>query len=481
MTISRRSFLGGLGAAAAGGVLAPLVRVRPAFGSTDFATRHVVIVGIGGGLRNNESLGMAEGATMPNLFGDIPLIPGYGDVAAGPARVAPEYAAMVRPLVLPATRAVPLYTEGALITNLRYAEGPPGHLQGQGCLVSGYYNSIENRADARLPVPTIFELHRRESNMPATDAWYVSVPGGFYRALQTSNHPEFGARFGGSFLSPPGAASALFPIVASGRRSLALDGTEALPTIPENPEEDVAVRRLVDILDGNAPAYSESDGVFRATPEENANFQRHLAALYGDGTYESLFPASFGIGLDNGGGDLDATADALTTYHAEQILARFKPSVTAITLVDVDAAHNDFNGYVRGQQVADACVSHLWDFIQSTDGLRDQTTMIVLPEHGRHLFFNGQNPDSLGRSGLDHGQGDDGDRDVFMLVLGPDIAPGAVLAPTDVSQPGRSSGRYESIDAIMTAMTMLGHGDVMRDTLADHGARPGMMIEEVCR
>lgn len=481
MAISRRSFLGGLGAAAAGGVLAPLMRVRPAFGAGDFATRHVVIVGIGGGLRNSEALGMAEGATMPNLFGDIPLIPGYGDLSAGPTRIAPEYDALVQPLVLPSVRPVPLYTEGALITNLRYAEGVPGHLQGQGCLVSGYYNSLENRADARLEVPTIFELHRRQTDAPATDAWYVSVPGGFYRALQNSAHPEFGARFGGSFLSPPGVASAIVPIVTSGRRAIAVDGTEPLPIIPENPGEDAAVRRLVGVLDGNTPPYPDDDGVFRASVEDSAQFQSHLASIYGDNTYASFFPDSFGIGLDDGGGGLNPTGDAQTTYHAEQILARFKPSVMAITLVDVDAAHNDFNGYLRGQQVADACVSHLWNFIQSTEGLRDETTMIVLPEHGRHLFFNGQNPDSLGRSGLDHGQGDDGDRDVFMLALGPDIEPGAVLAPTGVTQPGRPTDRYESIDAIMTAMTFLGHGDVMAQTLSDQGARPGLMIGEVCR
>ena len=131
--------------------------------------------------------------------------------------------------------------------------------------------------------------------------------------------------------------------------------------------------------------------------------------------------------------------------------------------------------------ISDACVAHLWDFIQSTEGLRDQTTLLVLPEHGRHLYSNGQNPDSLNRSGIDHGQGDAGDREVFLLALGPDIAPAGVIEPTGVSQTGRTSDRYESIDAIMTAMGLLGHDRTMKAALEAEGARPGLFIEEILR
>ena len=480
MKISRRSFLG---AAAVGAAMAPVFKVRWARGGApEFRARRVVIVGVGGGLRRSEALGMAEGATMPNLFGRVPLIPGFGDGDAGDTVIAPEYAAQVPALVLPAPRKAPLYTEGALISNLRYAGGAPGHLQGQGCLVSGYYNNIENRADARLPVPTMFEIHRREANAPATDAWYISTPGGFYSALQTSAHPDFGARFGGSFLSPPGALSALLPIVTSGKRQLAISGGSPvdLPIIPGSREESEAVRRLSAVLDGNAPALSDAQ-LFRASDAENAAIEDHLAEIYRDPTYEAIFPDSFGIGLANPDGGLDETADALTVFHAERILDKFKPAVLGMTLLDIDQCHNDFNGYLRSQQVADACVRHLWEFIQSTEGLRDQTTLLVLPEHGRHLYQNGQNPDSLGRSGIDHGEGDDGDREVFLLALGPDIAPAGVIEPTGVKQAGRTSDRYETIDAIMTAMGLLGYDQVMKGALEEDGARPGMMIQEILR
>jgi hypothetical protein len=102
-----------------------------------------------------------------------------------------------------------------------------------------------------------------------------------------------------------------------------------------------------------------------------------------------------------------------------------------------------------------------------------------MPEHGRHLFFNGNNPDSLGRSGIDHGQGDNGDRDVWMLALGPNIKPNQVIAPTGITQTGRTSGRYETIDSIMTAMSVLGHETAMKDALVGENARPGLLMQEV--
>ena len=480
MALSRRNFLrgslAGLGAAAAATALSPLIKVKKASAATN--GKRVIIVGIGGGLRMRESLGMAEGPTMPNLFGTSPLVTGFG-ASPSTVRLAPEYAAAAQMLALPAVRSVPLHTQGSLITNLRYADGPPGHLQGHGCLLSGYYNKLENRADAHLPVPTIFELHRRATNAAATDTWYLSVVGGFYRALIASDHPHYGSKYAGIYLQPPGVMSPLAPIVTSGRRTLDIATAADLPTIPLDLNEDAAAMRLTSILDGNTAAFASTDPVVHLGGADNAAIQNHLAQIYADGSYQSLFPESFGIGLRKTDGGVDGTNDARTIYHAERVLSKFKPSVMAITLLDVDTCHNDFNGYLRNQQIADACVAHLWDFIQADPTLKDDTTLIVMPEHGRHLFMNGNNPDSLGRSGIDHGQGDDGDRNVWMLALGPDIKPNTVVAPTNITQTGRSSGRYETIDAVMTAMSLLGHDAEMKDTLETHGARPGLIIQDV--
>src|SRR5262249_61875813 len=106
------------------------------------------------------SVATTDGSSMPHLSGTAPQFSGSG-TPAGPVTIAPEYAASRPALVLPPPRATPMFTEGTVISNLRYADGPPGHLQGHGCLLSGFYNQIENRADAHLPVPTVFELHRK--------------------------------------------------------------------------------------------------------------------------------------------------------------------------------------------------------------------------------------------------------------------------------------------------------------------------------
>ena len=476
---NRRTFLGLVGAGAATAIM-PRARAKPR--ANMFKSKRVVVVGIAGGLRLGESLGMAEGATMPNLLGRVPLVPGFGAGDAGPVRIAPEYLANSPTLVVPAARTTPLMAQGALVTNLRYADGAPGHLQGQACLISGAYNNIENRSDAHAPAPTLFEWHRRSSNAAATDAWYVSVAGGFYRALQSSAHPEFGPRFGGSFVSPPSLFSPTIPIATSGQRSHRFTADDpGLPTVSDPPDEAAAVRRLSAILDTNTRPYDDAATVFRSTPSENAAVEAHLESFYANPDYQAYYPRAVGIGLANPDGSLNGTGDAQTIYHAERILTKFKPAIMVITLLDVDVCHDDFNGYLRGQVAADACVRHLWDMIQGTPGLKDETTLLIVPEHGRHLFPNGQNPDSLGRSGVDHGQGDDGDRDVFLFALGPDIAPGQVIARTNVAQEGRASGRYESIDIAMTAATLLGHGDTMAATLKSLGMRPGIVVQELLR
>lgn len=479
MKTNRRKFLSTATAATAGAALSPLIRVQHALGQRTLRTRRVVVVAIGGGLRRMDALGMAQGATLPNLFGDLPLISGHATGAAAAPVIAPEYAAQARPLVLPDRLATPLHQLGTTITNLRYAEGAPGHLQGNACLVSGLYNNIENRADARLEVPTVFELHRDATGAAATDAWYISTVGGFYSALQSSAHPAYGGRVGGMYVSPPAVMNPIFPIITSGLRSLSFTQGGLPPAVPYSEAQTRAVARLRTILDGNFPEYARDPRVFRASTEDREAMREHLGAIFSDPTYQALFPNDFAAGEANEQGETDATADATTIFHAERILDRYAPAISVITMLDVDSCHADFNGYLRGQLLADALIRHLWEFIQSHPVLRDETALLVVPEHGRHLFSNGVNPDSLGRSGIDHGEGDDGDRDVFLLALGPDFRAGEVIAPTGPSQTGRTSGSYETIDVIHTAMALLGHEDAHQRNLLDHGARPGVVIEEL--
>ena len=42
-------------------------------------------------------------------------------------------------------------------------------------------------------------------------------------------------------------------------------------------------------------------------------------------------------------------------------------------------------------------------------------------------------------------------------------------------------GVDKTIDAIMTAMNVLGHDTAMKSELTDYGARPGLVVQEVMR
>lgn len=466
----RRSLLK-MGGAALGGLA--ITRPRFAFGESGFAAKRVVIVSIAGGLRKSESLGMAEGATMPNLLGTVPIVSGFGD-GAGAVRIAPEYPAPR--LVLPAPRATPIHTEGALVSNLRYDAGSAGHLQGAACLACGAYATIDNRADARPPAPTIFEIVRRATGAPATDAWYLSNVAGFYRALRASEHPEFGPRFAGSWMSPASTFDPMLAAVARGKPSVPRG--DGRPRI-DAPRDTAAAEALAAVIDAGTPPFGD-DGEIRYAADDTSRVAGYLDEAFADPTFAPIDASRIGIGIDDPVRGYVPTRDAVTIDHAERILSRFRPQVMLVSLIDVDTCHNDYNLYLVHQQVADALVAHLWDFIQSTDGLRDETALFVLPEHGRQLVFNGKNEDSLGRSGLDHGGGDDGDREVWALALGPDFRPG-VVAPSGIVQADRTSGRYETIDVIRTAMTLLGHGDLMESTLAGLGIRPGITMEGILR
>lgn len=474
--LSRRNWLQSVGAATLAGAAGSFLAPRRALGKGAFKAKRVVIVSVAGGLRRRESLGMAEGATLPSMMGDIPIIGGFGAGSAGAAKVAPEYE--MGSLVLPSARRRPLIEEGALVANLRYAEGVPGHLQGAACLATGLYNNIDNRADAFPPAPTLFELHRRHNGGSALDAWYLSNVPGFYRVLRHSAHPDYGADFAATWMSPPATMNSIVPLVTRGQRTIQLkEGTRDFPTVRTNAAEIRATRGLTEILDGNTPEY---EAELEHTLDEREQIEADYAELYGDKTYDSFYPQSMGIGFVGADGRLDATNDALTMYHAERVLKKFKPAVTFVSLIDVDACHDDFNGYILGQVVADALVAHLWDTIQSTDGLRDETALLVLPEHGRQLQYNGNNEDSLGRSGLDHGGGDDGDREVWALALGPDFKPG-VVETTGIRQDGRTSDRYETIDVVMTAAAILGQDGAMKSGVEDAGGRPGLLMEGILR
>jgi hypothetical protein len=90
----------------------------------------------------------------------------------------------------------------------------------------------------------------------------------------------------------------------------------------------------------------------------------------------------------------------------------------------VDICHNNFTQYCNNLRKADYAVAHLWNTIQSTPGMMNNTVLIVAPEHGRNSTPN-STVDAYGRFALDHTApepaqgGDQMAREIFCLVAGP--------------------------------------------------------------
>ncbi|MBK7696857.1 MAG: alkaline phosphatase family protein [Saprospiraceae bacterium] len=71
-----------------------------------------------------------------------------------------------------------------------------------------------------------------------------------------------------------------------------------------------------------------------------------------------------------------------------ELLRWFKPRVTVVDLNNIDVCHNDFTAYLKNIHRADHGIAFLWKEIQSIPGMRDNTVMIVMPEHGRDEQHN---------------------------------------------------------------------------------------------
>lgn len=101
----------------------------------------------------------------------------------------------------------------------------------------------------------------------------------------------------------------------------------------------------------------------------------------------------------------------------------------AVAYGEVDCAHyGSWSRYVEAIRQTEELTWRLWQATHALDAYRDQTLMLILPDHGREL-------DRPGGWGFIHhsdfytGQGaDQGCRRVWMLALGPGVKPGRQIA-----------------------------------------------------
>ncbi|OGX88528.1 sulfatase-like hydrolase/transferase [Hymenobacter glacialis] len=118
-------------------------------------------------------------------------------------------------------------------------------------------------------------------------------------------------------------------------------------------------------------------------------------------------------------------ADSLTLEAAKRILTQHKPRLVLINFMEPDGfAHAaNYPFYLRGIARDDRYVMQLYNFLRTNSAYKNNTTLFITNDHGRHL-------DSIDGGYIDHGDGCDGCRHVSLLALGPDFKIGRTVADT---------------------------------------------------
>lgn len=113
----------------------------------------------------------------------------------------------------------------------------------------------------------------------------------------------------------------------------------------------------------------------------------------------------------------DYTNDIKTWNNIQKVFTTYHPRLSIVNLGQVDAvAHTGYwDGYLSSVRQADSIVGLVWNLLQSDQFYKDNTTLIVTNDHGRH-------------SGAFHGHGDacEGCRHILCMILGPDTRAGIV-------------------------------------------------------
>ncbi|MBX7181021.1 MAG: alkaline phosphatase family protein [Bacteroidia bacterium] len=413
--MKRRSFIKKAGLATAGVFSVPYIlpsgRLFAATGSR--IADHVVLCLFAGGVRNLESIQKIEGNLMPNtLFGSESINP----------QIAPGMSA------LPSPFSNVLQSQATLYKEFRYAAGATGHFNAHSAVLTGKYNLVDVNLKQRPSNPTVFEYYRKHNSpsMSALNAWWISNSLGPYPALNFSNYPGYGAEFGANYIQPRSVISA--------------SGYEVLGNPKNfNTSEIDKINKIRSFCDNNfSKNFTSGDAGVTNAIEDSMLLDQFIQDSYTEalaGQYDNPWNSPSGM-----------SGDMFNVFFAEKVIERFKPELLVVNMQDVDIGHTNFTAYCDNMRKADYALAHLWQTIQTTPGMANNTVLIVVPEHGRN-----QEPntllDSFGRYALDHNN-DAMSREIFCLVAGPagKVVQNQVIS-TEVGQ---------TIDVVPTIAKVLG-------------------------
>jgi len=414
--MKRRKFIRnlGLGTAATIGVpyLLPSGRLFAASGARK--ANHVVFCLFAGGVRNLESVHKNDGNLMPYTLKGTEGI--SSDIISGINFVPPN-------------TGITLQQQGTLYKEFRMKYGPTGHYGAHATAMTGVYTGENLNINANPQYPTIFELYRKHNSpsMSAKNAWWVSNSLGAYAHLNYSTYAGYGADFGANYIQPASIISQ--------------EGFDNLGNsrIYNNTEEE-KIKALRGFCDAHfSSQYNGAANSITNTEEDKIEIEAFINQCFIEAAAGQFNdPWGIGGGLYNN--------DMQTVNFAEKIIQEYKPELLVVNMQDVDIAHSNFTLYANNIQKADYALAHLWNTIQNTPGMAEDTILIAMPEHGRNQDGNGLY-DGYGREALDH-TNDDYSREIFSLILGPS---GVVVQDQVFPQE-----KGESIDIVPTIANVLG-------------------------
>ncbi len=413
--MQRRGFIKKAALATAGAFAAPYIlpsgRLFAATGSR--IANHVVLCLFAGGVRNFESMQKAEGNLMPFTL--------TGNESINPQIVGGMDA-------LPTPTGQRLQQQGTLFKEFRFAQGPTGHFSGHSTALTGQYVLGDLNIKQRPTFPTVFEYYRKHNSpsMSALNAWWVANTLGPYPALNFSQYPGYGAEFGANFIQPGSIIS--------------IPGYNSLGD-PKNFEAAQLdkVKSLRQFMDNNFSSnYTPGDAGITNTEEEAILIESYINNSF-DEAVAGQYDNPWGVGNS-------MNSDMYNVFFAEQIIQQFKPELTVVNMQDIDVCHTNFTGYCNNIRKSDYALAHLWQTIQSTPGMANDTILIAVPEHGRNEEPN-TILDAYGKYALDHNS-DEVSRQIFCLVVGP---PDKVVQNQVIS-----TVTGESVDIVPTIAKVLG-------------------------
>lgn len=419
--MNRRYFLKTLGKATLASTFPYILPSGRLFAKTSSQlASHIVVVLLGNGLRWQETIGQGylqtsqyelnplpenniSGNIMPNLLtGNTPtqkIVFGIDPPDIGSGGQAGSL--LVTPIVQQA-----LQTQGILFGNMYTPSND--YYPALSTLLTGNNNNIIS--GNRPSTPTIFEYVRRYMGVSALQTWYIGsdinheIP-----LLNYSTDAAFGVKYAANFMSPK---------VLFGEKGANYFGNIPLYDPYLQTPYMNEMRQFLDQNIANSTILPPDIGNSEADRYEINQFIHYL---YNKG--KEAITAVFPSGMLNN--------DLSTIAYTCELLGRIKPTLTVVNLADADIAHSNFTQYLQSIYRADYGIAYLWQYIQQTTGMANDTCLLIVSDFGRNATANNMT-DNNAWQGYDHDDSNNSHR-TFSLLLCPNLSGNQVIG--DVANP----------------------------------------------